>query len=194
MAKMKYPRTERRKVAELLPNEANPRRITAQKRAKLKTSVEELGNLSPPTFNVRTGRLIHGHQRVDIEREKGILELDVWCVDLPADKEKAAMLALNTIAGEWDEQKLSAVLNDLEGSELDADFFDLADMLEVEEVKIEKIEVQQPPKFSWVLIGCPITQFAKVQTLLDKMPAEAIMKTTANDGPEEKPNEKASKV
>jgi ParB-like chromosome segregation protein Spo0J len=187
MAKVKYPRAERRKLSELSPNAKNPRRITAAKKAKLKKSLDDLGNIQPVTFNVRTGKLVGGHKRVEILIEAGEIETDVWCVDLPAEKESAAMLALNTLSGEWDEEKLSAVLEGLEGSDFDADFFDLADALDAEETKIEKIEVQQPPKFAWVLIGAPITQFAKVQALLDKMPAEAIMKTTANDGPEETP-------
>lgn len=134
---------------------------------------------------VRTGKLVGGHKRVELLIESGETETDVWCIDLAPAKEKAALLALNTHSGEWDEEKLQAVLKDLEGSAFDAEFFDLAEALKNEPTKIEEIQILPAPRFAWVLIGVPIVQFSKVQAVLDKMPAEAIIKTTANDGPKE---------
>lgn len=172
-----------RRLADLAPNESNPRRITPERRAKLRRSLEELGNLSPVTFNVRTGRILGGHKRVEILLEMGEERTAVWCVDLPAGKENPAMLALNTHAGEWDEDKLSAMLKGLSGSEMDAEFFDLAHALEQEPVEIRKVEIKPPPKFAWCLVGVPIVEFGKVQALLDRLPSNAIIKTTQNDGP-----------
>jgi hypothetical protein len=145
MAKTKYPRIERRKVGELAPGD-NPRRITADGKAKLKQSIEQLGNLQPITFNIRTGKVLGGHQRIEVLREAGESETDVWCVDLPAAKEKAAMLALNTHAGEWDEEKLSDFLNGLEG-EMDAEFFGLADALNrspAQQLEVKEEEKERP--------------------------------------------------
>ncbi len=178
-----YPRIERRRLADLAPNE-NPRRITAEKKAQLKKLLDDLGNLSPMTFNVRTGKLLGGHQRREVLLEAGTAEDSVWCVDLAPGKERAAMLALNTHSGEWDEERLSEFLKGLDG-DLDAEFFGLAEMLANEPTKIEKLTVQAPPKFAWVLIGVPIVEFSKVQALLDRLPAAAVIKTTANDGPDE---------
>src|SRR5213592_1407966 len=56
MAKGKYPRLEVRKISTLGPREDNPRRVTAGNK-RLRRSLEELGNLQPITFNVRTGKL-----------------------------------------------------------------------------------------------------------------------------------------
>ena len=185
-SKAKYPCLRRMKLSELAPNE-NPRRITAAGKEKLKKSLDELGNIQPITFNVRTGKLLGGHQRVQVLLESGTVETDVWCVDLPAAKEKAAMLALNTHAGEWDEEKLSDFLKGLD-AEMDADFFGLADALEQDQVKVEKLQVLAPPKFAWCLIGVPIVEFSKVQAVLDSLPATAVIKTTQNDGPKDEKN------
>lgn len=182
-SKADFPRLEIRKVSELAPALENPRRITAEQKAKLKRSLDELGNLSPITFNVRTGKVLGGHKRLEVLQEAGELETAVWCVDLVPEKERAAMLALNTHAGEWDEEKLSEFLKGLDAN-MDAEFFGLADALQSEEVKIENLKILPPPRFAWCLIGVPIVEFARVQALLDKLPAEAVIKTTQNDGPD----------
>lgn len=169
------------RLSELEPRGDNPRRITAERKTKLKRSLDELGNLQPLTYNVRTKKLLGGHQRRELLLENGETETDVWCVDLPKEKEKAAMLALNTSSGEWDDEKLGAFLQDLQASGFDAEFFDLAAALEHKETTIVQIKIQPPPKMAWALVGIPIIQFAAVQKILDQMPAEAIIKTTAND-------------
>lgn len=46
---------------------------------------------------------------------------------------------------------------------------------------LQPLTIQAPPKMAWALIGIPIQHFAKVQSLLDQLPAEAKVSTTAND-------------
>jgi ParB-like chromosome segregation protein Spo0J len=118
---MSYPKLVQMKIGDLLPNEKNPRKITAENRKRLQRSLKEFGNLQPPCFNVQTKKLIGGHQRVSIERELGTKKLQVWCVDLFKEKEAAAMLALNNHAGEWDKDGLESLLSEMSELGLDID-------------------------------------------------------------------------
>lgn len=110
----KYPRIETRKLSELAPNEKNPRKVTPEALARLRKSLDELGNLSPVTFNVRTSQVIGGHQRLKCLAAMGLKETEAWCVDLSPEKETSALLALNNHAGEWDAEALDDILKDLE--------------------------------------------------------------------------------
>ena len=46
-------------------------------------------------------------------------EIDVWLVDLSEEKEKAANLALNNLAGEFDTQALKDLIEEIDSSSLD---------------------------------------------------------------------------
>ena len=80
---------------------------------KLKRSMAEFGYLEPLVWNQRTGNLVGGHQRLKLLIEQGVQEVEVSVVDLPPEREKALNLALNKIQGDWDEEKLAALLEDL---------------------------------------------------------------------------------
>lgn len=54
-----------RTVADLKPDPGNPRRITAEVRAKLARSMEEFGDLSGVIRNIVTDELVGGHERVE---------------------------------------------------------------------------------------------------------------------------------
>ena len=57
--------------------------------------------------------MIGGHQRLKVLAATGAVEVDVSVVQLSLEDEKALNLALNKISGQWDNEKLSAVLQDL---------------------------------------------------------------------------------
>jgi len=84
-----------------------------QEYEKLLKSIENFGYVEPLVWNKRTGTLVSGHQRFKILIAKDYKEVDVSVVDLPLDKEKVLNLALNKIRGDWDEDKLGQLLNDL---------------------------------------------------------------------------------
>ncbi|MCR8981628.1 ParB N-terminal domain-containing protein [Brevibacillus laterosporus] len=87
---------------------------------KLKRSIEDFGYVEPLVWNQRTGNLVGGHQRYKIlVNEQGRREVEVSVVDLDEQKEKALNIAMNKISGDWDEEKLSQVLADLQDSDLD---------------------------------------------------------------------------
>ena len=80
---------------------------------QLLRSIDEFGYVQPLVWNKRTGNLVGGHQRFKILLAKGIKEVQVSVVDLSLEKEKTLNIALNKISGQWDKEKLIALLDDL---------------------------------------------------------------------------------
>ena len=107
--------TRRMPVADLVPSEYNPRKISDRAMRGLRASLERFGELGGIVWNKRTGRLVGGHQRVKALATLGVVEAEVRVVDLDASEEKAANLALNHpgIGGEWDDALLAVVLDDV---------------------------------------------------------------------------------
>jgi site-specific DNA-methyltransferase (adenine-specific) len=97
----------------------NPRRIAPEQLAALRRSLRTFGVVEPVVANRRSGRIVGGHQRVRAAEAEGIETLPVVWVDLDETGERQLNLALNRISGEWDEEKLGALL--LELSEAGAD-------------------------------------------------------------------------
>jgi len=83
---------------------------------KLKKSINTFGYVEPLVWNIQTGNLVGGHQRFKILLEQGVKEVEVSVVDLDPQKEKALNLALNKIRGDWDEEKLGSLLDELSKS------------------------------------------------------------------------------
>jgi len=75
--------------------------------------------VEPLVWNERTGNLVGGHQRLKILIERGDLTVPVVVVNLDQNDEKALNLALNKIQGDWDESKLSDILQELRCSDFD---------------------------------------------------------------------------
>lgn len=101
---------------------------------KLKRSIDTFGYVEPLVWNGRTGNLVGGHQRLKILIEQGLKEVDVSVVDLDPDKEKTLNLALNKIRGDWDEEKLGALLRELTKDpnlDLDLTGFDIPEINEI---------------------------------------------------------------
>jgi len=80
---------------------------------KLKQSISTFGYVEPIVWNLRTGNLVGGHQRLKILIEQGLQSVQASVVDLPLDQEKALNLALNKIKGAWDNEKLTTLLDEL---------------------------------------------------------------------------------
>ena len=80
---------------------------------KLKSSIETFGFCEPLIFNRRTGHLVGGHQRLTVLKDLGYTEAEVVVVELPLEQEKALNVALNKVQGDWDEQKLAVLLDEL---------------------------------------------------------------------------------
>lgn len=130
-------------IKDLKPAGYNPRKITDEKLAMLKKSLDEFGDLSGVVYNRRTGTLIGGHQRIKtldpswpitiedhtdntgtvasgyIETSHG--RLTYREVDWPETKEKAANIAANKHGGEFDNDLLRALVDELRLNDTDMD-------------------------------------------------------------------------
>jgi len=80
---------------------------------KLSRSIEEFDCVEPLVWNRRTRNLVAGHQRLKILIARGDRKVLCSVVDLSEEREKALNLALNKISGQWDEEKLARVLDEL---------------------------------------------------------------------------------
>ena len=116
-------------LSDLKEAEYNPRNISREALTGLKYSLEEFGDLSGITFNLKTGNLVAGHQRVNALKEKyGDLDISsgkiitpdgnefkVRFVEWDIQKEKAANIAANNplLQGEFEEQGLKLMVEEI---------------------------------------------------------------------------------
>ena len=102
-------------IAALIPAPYNPRRIDKAAKKALGKSLERFGVVQDVVVNRRTGHIVGGHQRVEALRDAGETEVPVVWVDLNDSDEKALNVVLNSdaVSGEYDEDKLRALLEEL---------------------------------------------------------------------------------
>ena len=135
--------------------EYNPRRISDDDYQKLKNSISTFGLVDPIIVNLKNMHIVGGHQRYDVLLDEHMLDND-FVAELPMVRlgdvgfvftdtnlsivddahEKALNLALNKISGEWDEQKLQPLLEELELSPIDIQLTGFDD-LELTELQFE---------------------------------------------------------
>ena len=111
-------------AARLNPAAYNPRvdlKPGDKEYEKLKRSISEFGYVEPVIWNRQTGNVVGGHQRLKVLLDMGQTEIDCVVVDLDLLHEKALNIALNKIQGDWDEDKLAAIMADF-----DAEAFDVS--------------------------------------------------------------------
>lgn len=80
---------------------------------KLKKSIDEFGCVEILVWNKRTGTLVSGHQRFKVLKARGVQDVEASVVDLPLEKEKVLNLSLNKIRGDWNDEKLADLLQEL---------------------------------------------------------------------------------
>ena len=123
------------KIDKLIPATYNPRKDLKPGDAeyiKIKNSIENFGYVSPLIIN-KDMTVIGGHQRLKVLKELGFTELECIIVDLDKTKEKALNIALNKIQGDWDEEKIEALLQELKLDDFDTDLTGF-DFDEVDEI------------------------------------------------------------
>ena len=129
----------------------NPREITKEAKEALRQSLERYGYVDSLVFNIRTGTLVSGHQRIDILNEEGVENVDVSIIDVDEIREKELNVLLNNqeISGGYT-TKLQELIE-----EFDIDFLDtfyIEDLLPnveeelAEEKEQEKNDEQPFPK------------------------------------------------
>jgi DNA modification methylase len=109
-------------ISKLLPADYNPRKDLKpgdNEYEKLKNSINEFGYVEPVIWNTFTGRVVGGHQRLKVLCSEGKEFIDCVVISLPEDKEKALNIALNKISGDWDNEKLALLMQELQDKEID---------------------------------------------------------------------------
>ncbi len=111
---------------------------------RLARSLREFDLVQPLVWNKQTGHLVGGHQRLEILKNEGVAEVDVVVVDLPLEREKALNVALNNeaVAGDWDLDKLTDLLSELNAlPNVDAT------LTGFDEEELNKLLMQPDPEF-----------------------------------------------
>ena len=109
-------------IGKLVPADYNPRKDLKPgdpEYEKLKRSLSEFGYVEPVIWNKTTGHVVGGHQRLKVLIDTGVTEVECVVVEMDSEKEKALNIALNKINGEWDKDKLSLLIADLQGVDFD---------------------------------------------------------------------------
>lgn len=88
----------------------------------IERSLKRHGLVQPIVWNRRTNTVVSGHQRLTVLESQGETEVTVSVVDLDDTQEKELNVALNKITGEWDDDKLSVILNELGEEATDTGF------------------------------------------------------------------------
>ena len=113
---------QKKKISDLLPAGYNPRKDLQpgdSEYEKLKRSIQEFDYVDPVIWNQQTGTVLGGHQRLKVLKDLGHTEVEVSVVDLPLEKEMALNVALNKVSGDWDTSKLSDLMLELQGMDID---------------------------------------------------------------------------
>jgi len=172
-------------VAELLKlqHPLNPKSHPEDQIAAFKAIIKANGIRRPITVSNLSGCVVAGHGLLLTLAELGAVSAPVDYQDFKDEAHELAHLAAdNKLAelGEVNDAAMKRVVKQIEDGGLDAQLAGILAELETP-AKLKEITIQPPPKMAWVLIGLPIYEFAKVQTLLDQMPKTAVIHTTAND-------------
>lgn len=126
----------------LIPADYNPRKDLKPgdpEYEKLKRSLEEFGYVEPIIWNQTTSHIVGGHQRLKVLLDMGITEVECVVVEMGAEKEKALNIALNKISGDWDRDKLSTLIMDLQSADFDISLTGF-DPCEIDDLFMEALE------------------------------------------------------
>lgn len=84
----------------------------------LKNSLDRFGVAAPLVVNETTGNLVSGHQRLAVLKQSGETRVEVVLIQMDEDKEKLLNVALNKIEGDWDEEKLKELFDEVDDEDI----------------------------------------------------------------------------
>lgn len=187
-------------VSELNPADYNPRKITKEQLSNLQKAMVEFGDLSGIVYNRRTGNIVSGHQRIknipagaeiiktelsSLSRTGTIAEGHIILngekfnyreVDWDINREKLANIAANKQGGEFDEDILSALMNELSTADCDLkltgvgeqEIEEMLDALELDPLE-EKEEELKPYNKTHILLSFSPEKLAELQPHLENI-------------------------
>lgn len=159
-------------IRDLNPNPRNPRVVSDERLEMLKAALVEFGDLSGFIYNVRTKRLVGGHQRAKVLPKDSKIKIEKKYetpttkgttaeghvsfngerykyreVDWDEVREDAALLAANKSAGEWDDTRVKGILQRLNDFDFDVsltmfDDFEFKNLLAEPKIKKQKEPIE----------------------------------------------------
>lgn len=124
-------------LKDLIFPDYNPRTISEKELTQLKNSIEEFGYIEPIIVNEYNNHIVGGNQRARALTELGYEEVEVLYVYITdMIKEKACNIALNKISGDWDDDLLQEILEEIQLSDFDIELTGFSD-IELEDLKID---------------------------------------------------------
>jgi len=144
------------KLSEVFPSDYNPRKISEHDFKALKRSLNEFGQSHSIVCN-KNMAIIGGHQTLKAakELEWEFINISIPKNQIPKHKEKALNLALNRIHGEWDDDLLAGILQELDAEDILLSGFEedeIDDILD-EINEIEEDEVPETPEEPTAKLG-----------------------------------------
>ena len=176
-------------IADLKPYARNNRAHSEKQIELLAKNIKALGWRWPIIVSKDSGIIVAGHGRWMAAKSLGLDSVPVvfQSFKTPQDEE-AFRIADNKIPELADIQAeaLRDVLDELsaDGYDMDLTGFQVDAIEEtIREVELKPLDVHQPPKMAWVLIGVPIAEWAKLGTLVATAAEidRSIVETAAND-------------
>lgn len=110
---------QKMRLADLKGAEYNPRKDLQPEDAefqKIKRSIQEFGLVEPIIWNKTTQHIVSGHQRLKVLRALGTAEEDVVVIECGLREEKILNVMLNRTKGRWDNEKLAALMQELDAA------------------------------------------------------------------------------
>lgn len=164
--------TVKRKVKDLVPYEYNPRRLTEEKKERLRASLEKFNLAEIPAINT-DNVIIAGHQRIVVLLEigRGEEEIDVRIPSrkLTEEEFKQYNITSNVQTGEWDVDILNEIFKDIDLLSLGLNVADIPmpeDSLTKNLIQEEEQEFNpEPPKESISKTG-DVYEFVSLQKKL----------------------------
>ena len=101
-------------VTSLRPSDHNPRVMPEEEMLALERSIDEFGLVDPVIVRREDRTIVGGHQRLVAAQRLGLGQVPVVFVDVTEDEAGLLNLALNRIRGRWDEDRLAALLQQLD--------------------------------------------------------------------------------
>lgn len=187
------------KISTLKTADYNPRKITKEQLENLKKAMDEFGDLSGIVFNLRTGNLVGGHQRIKIIPEDAVIHKTSFRkpsrtgtiaegyillggekfayreVDWDVNSEKLANIAANKQGGEFDDDILSALISELNNADCDVRLTGFSqDEIDkilggLEDTLEEKEEELKPYTMTHILISFPPEKLIEIQPHIEEI-------------------------
>jgi hypothetical protein len=119
----------------------NPRTIDPDSRARLLKELKSHGLAEALVWNIRTGNLVGGHQRLSIldDLEQGAdFRIPVCVIDVDEKEERRKNIALNSpdMMGQYDVEKFTSVVEDIRNLDMT---FDVVGDLGLAEITLEAV-------------------------------------------------------